>query len=708
MSFMPHGRTPAERTLTERDRALVLHVATQALASFLLWWPAPSATVCWHVIFGSLRAVQGDDAEILRSEVLRKQTQLFLATGNHDIKRIARDTAEKAVKLRRKAVLRSVYLLESVHTLPLNAGAERYVLEALRKPQSNEMPLYRAQHGAAHVSLAPGAMGASGPAGISRDEAVAGMEAFAKASEGIVAIAAHGVALSFLDLQRIISAATLKHTAKVDTTKLYRATFQRLAPFVWRSFCAGSDSFHLRPSVDLKYLASSPLACLLKAQRAALKETIDEVALKELFQRVWATMARDGDYIAAVLELLLRSKSKHLRAHVTKALDAAQPGQDEFLGLTRALFESFPAPERDAKAQVLIVASNESDAALLHIMQEVVLKGHVNYNLEELSTRLWPASLLLLLEARDHGYLSRKNPRYHRIQSACAVAFHPKSATSDLEARMRYLVGASSRAGAESPFPLLSGPSARHFYWYFACRQDLDAQDAPCVQAWKEARGAQNQVASVAFASTLAALAHDSQSQSDVTRRALAPEVLEDLLSLIIAQPGAALLLYTAVALPPANERGSWTLRVLHRLGILTSDTPLGAAASGTRGYEELGALLQGLCAIDILPSLEDGEVLPLELWVHALRALHFQKWSLPYESLVKRLVPSEQGAARREAWGWPEGALRQQEDGARVEVALVPTADHYALPICVRRNDGPEAYYRIDPWGSWINLFVE
>ena len=451
---------PRRPMTTRAERAVVLYVSTLALASFLFWWPAPSGAVCWHAIFGSLSAVRGEEAEAFERAFLSMQRELFIANAGRGLQGVLRDTLEKAGKLKRDAVPRGEYLLKGQRSLPPNAGAERYVLQAVRRPQSDEMPLYSAKHGAWAVSLTPAASGPSGPAGISRGEAVAGMQAFSKASKGLVEVERRRAAPTLSDLQRVIAAATWK-SAEGGIAALRKSTARRLAPFLAASFCTGqTPSFPLSPVVDLKYLAACPLARILKNE--GMEEPVDKGALKDFFQRAWATLAKDGDQISAVLELLLQSEPRRLRAHVARALgDGAAPGgQGDFLRLTRALFESFPA-RRARAAQLLIVASDQSSAALLHVMQRVVLKGEPE--IEAPPPRLWTAPLLVLLEARDHGYLST-DPRRPSVQSVCAVAVRGANARRGLEARLRYLVGSSGRTGGKSPSP------EGRFYWYFEAR----------------------------------------------------------------------------------------------------------------------------------------------------------------------------------------------------------------------------------------------
>jgi hypothetical protein len=244
-----------------------------------------------------------------------------------------------------------------------------------------------------------------------------------------------------------------------------------------------------------------------------------------------------------------------------------------------------------------------------------------------------------------------------------------------------------------------------HFYWYFASNVDSAADESTlCVQAWREVRGADDPIAALGLASTLVAVAWRPEvTAAKGALKELLPELLEDILILVLARPGAALLLCTVLALPLNAEGALWALPVLRRFGILSSggDDVLSQTAAKRNGHKQLAALVQALCAIGMLPSFED-DLSPQDLWLYTTRALYSRKWAFPLDSLLKQLVLCKRTPRQQAPWGWPTGAFMPSNIPGYITLAAVPLEHDYNAPICI--SSSQKLYSRVDPWAAWMS----
>jgi len=736
------------------------YLADFALGADLFWWPAPAATVCWHTLFAALPRLEGrffgmtqELSEQVAHEVVGANKAAFMA-------RLPRETAEH---LRRRtlhlrsgrgmAVTRAAYLMTS--SVP-SKGVERFTLRPLqgatRLPGEGEtryVPLYAPAD--REVCLATHCSGPSAQAGIVRAEAVAAPVALAGLVRAILPVRSpHRVELRVGELRAWADGATrasrsfpepLRRQAVENALQPSRI---RLAVWLRQQFCKmvrsasgpGEEKrrFSLEERATLSYLSGSPMRLVVEETRDDAR-IVREAEAVALFERVWASLAVDGDYVAASMDTLFAHYEEDALPQAVRfllawpaalanlvraqAITHAHGGERaDFVVLTHMLCSTpvkaiAPAPPA---AEEVLVASDLELGLLKDIVERVVVKGQEGLAVVPVDPKSWSAPLRIIVEVRDHGHLSRTDPNYPRPVAALVIRAHDANTLRKVERRLRFLVGTASRVGDEPLLPALSGHRAPQFYWFAA---EVPSRVSPatrahraCEAVWRESAGALDGVSAVALATVVSGASAHPAARSEALPGAIPitdwQEAADELLILVTVRPGAALLLITAFAPLPLGAGFEWLGAPLRRLGIVDDAhfPAIWKSLGDPVRFSALGAIVRSLEAIGVFPEPGTDSITAQALWLHTGRALHEKQWTLSAGRLSAQLVRAfPRGGRHAQApWGGQEGAYVARDDGTAT-VRVRPTEEDY-FRLCTIKQDGSvgaRTFCRADPWGVWM-----
>ena len=425
--------------------------------------------------------------------------------------------------------------------------------------------------------------------------------------------------------------------------------------------------FSLEERATLSYLSGSPMRLVVEETRNDAR-IVRETEAVALFERVWASLAVDGDYVAASMDTLFAHYEEDALPQAVRFLLAwpaalanlvrAQAithahggGRADFVVLTHMLC-SMPVKAiatAPPTAEEVVVASDLELGLLKDIVERVVVKGQEGLAVVSVDPKSWSAPLRIIVEVRDHGHLSRTDPYYPRPVAALVIRAHDANTLREVERRLRFLVGTASRVGDEPLLPALSGHRAPQFYWFAA---EVPSRVSPatrahraCEAVWRETAGALDGVSAVALAAVVSGASAPPAGRSEDLPGAVPitdwQEAADELLILVTVRPGAALLLISAFAPLPLGAGFEWIGAPLRRLGIVDDAhfPAIWESLGDPVRFSALGAIVRSLEAIGVFPEPGTGSITAQALWLHTGRALHEKQWTLSAGRLSAQLV---------------------------------------------------------------------
>lgn len=769
----------AEETIPAREKNAV---SLSCALAFVFWWSSPAATACWQSVFAVLQNYSTNfGSEQMIARILRKQYKTLResvpaddASGGSGS--IAHELhGRRALHKEGARTSRAVVLLSLPGVAPSVRGLEKYTDNALRdalKPNSARgamrlVPAYSARTAQGQICLVPGyhCRGPSSEAGIIRPEIAASLKAVVSTIRPSPLPLA-GMSLSLLQLQHIRvlawsaclgswpshgrelsqSVHELLHyldNQKSNPQSSWPAAAGELLSWIHVHVCDAAAAEQPLPPSAWDTPWTRPLATIAKGPLGASLVTAKTTGIsnkdaKSFFLQLWAFLAREGDVVSSLLDLVFHifdtpslwracQKTARRQHQVSSSHNATHSGSPMFLdfeAVTSLCYSIEPshgsftaavaAASEVGTTMHLVVGTDGTCAELLSALEGsgILRSAKIAPDSYMRLRTHWSKALLVALELASHGFISSSG-RPLPEEGVTTILSIPFSVTGHHD------IGQHVRHGIASLQRMLTNPASAaaalpSIQWYIepqatrAAKRHL-AKAANCEAVWKTAcmvPGADDAATAVVAlalftsASGSVELREDGLPAGAATTpgsdEAIPGGLALNFLLLASTAPGALLILLNCLLCLPLLTCSAVLSQVRH-VGLAASTPLLDEAISHQESLPQAVGVARALVGRGVFPDVSAGvAVTPLDLWLQSQRALRRLRWLLPRQSL--RPLLEEAGGAMASA---SPVVYTGQE-------SLLPPSDLSAASFLEPLRLGeaqPTLYVRPDPWALWLGL---
>jgi hypothetical protein len=441
---------------------------------------------------------------------------------------------------------------------------------------------------------------------------------------------------------------------------------------------------------------------------------------ESFFRQLWHFLARQGDAVSALLDLILHvfdhqslfsvckgavQSTADLQQHPTPRAGNALTDFEAVTALCYAvgpgrsfLHSAAGDPRHAGDAMKLVVGTDGTRADLVSALATLgILRSKRGSQTYEPVKAHWSKALLVALELANHGFISsagRPLPRRmtNIVSILCGNERHISLLLRHGAASLQRMLTDTKHAG--------SVPSIQ---WYLelpetpAAKQHL-ARAANCEAVWKTARGVAPETDAAATAALTLALFTAASGSLAYSRTPGAPPapgpLASDFLLLASATPGALLILLNCLLCLPFLSCQA-VLSQIQSTRLAAPTPALEAALASEGGLAQAVAVARALVGRGVFPDVSaDAEVTPPDLWLHSQTALARLGWTLPRASL-RALLEEATGA-------FAAPVMYSGKD------ELLPPADlsaaSFLQPVQLE-GESATLYVRPDPWALWLAL---